>query len=150
MLEQPSLLLRPWIYQVDDAHHPELAGAGWMRRIVHAGTEKSLGVALWDIPHGLLAWLGQRRIHVYESVDESQLMTLMRPWSLSRGWDVRDADEGRIGTVAPMALHDSSGARLATLCVAGEGTGDSAWRGEDERILASWHSMPGHGCYFQF
>jgi hypothetical protein len=149
MLEQPSLLLRPWIYQVEDAP-AVIAGAGWARRVVHPASEKSLGVALWGIPTSLLAWLGHRRIQVFESVDESQLMSLTRPWGLSRGWDVRDAEDRRVGIVAPAAIHDSSGARLATLCVAAEGSGDSAWRADDDRILASWHSMPGQGCFFHF
>jgi hypothetical protein len=42
-------------------------------------------------------------------------MTLIRPWGLSRLWDVWDAEDRRVGTIYPPILLDGDGGRRGYL-----------------------------------
>jgi hypothetical protein len=152
MLEQASLLLRPWIHSFE-ATWPRnpVAGFGWVRAIVNPSTDRALGFAAWDGGgfFGWLAWLGRKRIRVFESDDQSLLMILYRSWGLARRWEVVDAEERRVGHLYREAIYDGFGVKLATVCVTTDGS-DSVLRGEEGIILASWQDIPGQGCYFRF
>jgi hypothetical protein len=152
MLEQPSLLLRPWIHSFEIAWpKTHVQGSGWVRAIVNPTTERDLGFAAWGsggMP-GWLAWLGRKRIQVFEGEDASLLLALYRTWGLVRLWDVFDAEERRVGHVERDAVYDNFGARLATMCVAVDDS-ESVLRGEDGLVLATWQQIPGQGCYFRF
>jgi hypothetical protein len=152
MLEQPSLMLRPWIHSFEVAWPKAMVqGAAWVRHVVCPATDRPLGFAAWDtagLP-GLLAWLGRKRIQVFESEDESLLMTLYRPWGFLRTWDIFDAEERRVGHLVRDVLYDGYGARMATMSSANDGS-DSAWRDEEGVVLATWQDIPGQGRYFRF
>src|SRR5438105_13661578 len=150
MLEQPSLLLRPWVHSFEVAWpKTTLQGAAWVRTIVNPATEQPLGFAAWDSAglSGVLAWLGRKRMQVFENEDESLLMTLDRPWGFLRTWHVLDAEEHRVGRLFRDVIYDSFGTRLATLGTSSD-SADYIWRGEEGEHLASWQDNPGLGCYF--
>jgi hypothetical protein len=152
MLEQPSLLLRPWIHGLEGSWpRSQLHGLGWVRAIVNPASESLLGFAAWNASMfpGWLGWLGRKRIAVFEGEDQSLLMTLYRAWHSPRTWDLFDADERRVARLAREAIYDSLGSKLAALCLSVDGS-DSLLRGEDGSVLASWQDSAGHGCYFRF
>jgi hypothetical protein len=152
MLEQPSLLLRPWLHTVEVVWpRTTVRAAGWMRAIVDPTTERALGFAAWDMPRlaAWLAWLGRKRIQVFETEDESLVMTLCRPWGLARMWEVMDAEGHRVGHVFQDAVYDSYGALLATMSSTSDGS-ETVLLGEAGRVLGTWQDIPGQGCYFRF
>ena len=73
MLEQPSLLLLPWIHALDVTRSSVHQGPRWVRSIVAPATNHPLGFAAWGAGTfaGWLAWLGRKTIQVFESEDES-------------------------------------------------------------------------------
>jgi hypothetical protein len=151
MLEQPSLLLRPWIHSFEMAWpKTQVQGSGWVRAIVNPTTDRDLGFAAWG-SSGIswLAWLGRKRIQVFEGEDASLLLGLYRTWGLVRLWDVFDSEERRVAHVERDAICDGLGTRLATMCAAMDDS-ESVLRGEDGVLLATWQQIPGQGCYFRF
>ncbi len=152
MLEASSLLLKPWIHTLE-ADWPKTVtqGAGWMRAIVQPTTQQTLGCAAWDdlAISKLFYYLGRRRIHVFESEDESLLMTLCKPWGLSTMWEVLDAEERLVGRLCRDTVYDGYGAILARMTQDGDGSAWQ-WRGADGVVLATWRDLPGQGCYFRF
>lgn len=103
MLEHPSLLLRTQIS----------TGKGWTRSIVEPDSGRFLGQATCgDKTKGWFAWLRGETIRVFETEDASLLMTLFRPWAFSRTWEVRDADDRRVGLVYRNELWNARGERL--------------------------------------
>ncbi len=152
MLEQPSLLLRPWIHSFELAWpKSKVQGAGWMRTIVEPTTECSVGFAGWDTTglSALLAWLGRRKIQVFETEDESLLMTLRRPCGVLRMWEVEDAEERRVGHVFRETIYDAYGSRLATMTTPTDGS-ETMLLGEAGVLLGSWQDIPGQGRYLRF
>ncbi len=108
MLEIASLLIHPWQYSDAD---------GWTRRVADAATAVRLGHIRWLGPRerSWFAWLRGQRMAVLETDDAALLMTLVRSWGLTHCWDVYDAEERLIGTLAPPLLLDSEGGRRAYL-----------------------------------
>jgi hypothetical protein len=108
MLETASLLIHPWQHTGDH---------GWSRLVVDAATASALGRVGWLGPpeRSWFDWLHGQRLEVLETDDAALLMTLVRSWGLTRWWDVYDAEERRIGTIAPPVLLDSEGGRRAYL-----------------------------------
>src|SRR5690242_1111983 len=108
MLEQPSLLLLPWIHSLDGARPGALPRPRWVRSIMDPATNHSLGFAAWSAGafSGWLGWLGRKTIRVFESDDESLLLTLQRSWGLSRAWEVLDAESCRVGHVVHDVVYD--------------------------------------------
>jgi hypothetical protein len=147
MLEQSGLLLKPWLYT--EAPKAQRSREAWARAIIHPTTMQTLGYAAWDDAGiaKILYCFGRRRIHVFESEDESLLMTLARPWAVSRAWDVLDAEERLVGRLFRDVLCDGYGNVLATMARDGL---DWQWRGEQGVVLGAWHDLPGQGCYFHF
>jgi hypothetical protein len=152
MLELSSLLLRPWIHSFEAAWpKATVRGGCWMRAIVEPVTDLSLGFAVWDAAglSGFFSWLGRKKVQVFESEDESLLMTLYRPWGLSRKWEVVDAEERRIGRLFRDVVLDGMGELLATMSAYGDGL-EMALRDPEGAILATWRDIPGQGRYFRF
>jgi len=152
MLEQPSLLLRPWAYTLEVAWPKKMVqGAAWVRAIVDPTTDAALGFAGWDSSTmaALLGWLGRKKIQVFESEDESLLMTLYRPPGFSRMWEVADAEERRVGHLYRDAIYDGYGTRLATMSSAADGS-ETVLRGDAGAVLGAWQEIPGQGRYFRF
>jgi hypothetical protein len=108
MLEASSLLIHPW-------HIGNGPTDGWARLVLDGTTSASVGRIRWIGPAdgGWFAWLRGRRLEVLETDDAALLMTLIQLWGLSRHWDVRDAEERRVGTFYPPVLLDSEGGRRA-------------------------------------
>jgi hypothetical protein len=152
MLEQPSLLLRPWVHSLEVVWPKnKVQGAGWLRIIADPATDRPLGFAAWETA-GLsawLAWLGRKKIQVFESEDESLLMTLYRPWGLMRMWEVLDAEERRVGRLFRDAIFDGYGSRLATMSVTADGS-EMVLRATTGTVLGTWQDIPGQGCFFRF
>lgn len=108
MLETASLLIHPW----------EMTHAnGWCRRIADATTSSPLGQVRWlGRPQpSWFDWLRTQRMEVLETDDAALLMTLVRSWGVSRFWDLFDAEERRVGSIALPVLLDSEGGRRAYL-----------------------------------
>lgn len=108
MLEIASLLIHAWQYTDAD---------GWNRTVVDGTTAALLGRVRWLGPpeRSWFDWLRGQHMEVLETEDAALLMTLVRSWGLTRFWDIYDAEERRIGTIAPPVLLDSEGGRRAYL-----------------------------------
>ncbi len=108
MLEASSLLIHPW--QPDGADV-----RGWSRSIADGATWAILGRVRWLGPpeRSWFDWLRGQRLEVVETEDAALLMTVVRPWGLGRLWDLYDAEERRVGTIAYPVLLDGEGGRRA-------------------------------------
>lgn len=116
MLEQTSLLLRPWVPRAQLPWvPPDVTPARWIRVIVHPATSQRLGFAALRSWPRLWFWLGTRTIQVLENDDACLLMALHRPWGIFRMWQVRDAEENPVGTMYRETLLNPYGARLAAM-----------------------------------
>jgi hypothetical protein len=93
--------------------------------------------------------LGRKKVEVFESEDESLLMTLYRPWGLGRKWDVVDAEGRRVAQLCRDVVFDGLGERLATMS-AGADSSEMALRDCEGEILASWRDAEGQSRYFRF
>jgi len=121
MLEQMSLLLRPW-NTAPSAEPPGtdfksvLQPTGLLRPIVD-GTGVTVGFVRQPRPWAprWLRCLSQRTLEVYESPDGSLVFALWRGWGWPAGWHVVDADEHAVGTVRGRAILDRFGHFLAAL-----------------------------------
>ena len=102
MLEQPELLLGPWLRQ-DRVRR---------RAVCAPATGQVLGSVRGPLP-SWLSFLSRQVQEVLETEDDSLLMTLWRPWGLARTWEVLDAEEHRVGILYRNALLDGSGRRVA-------------------------------------
>jgi hypothetical protein len=105
MLEASCLFIHPWIGGDDPP--------GWARLVLDGTTSAALGRVRWAGPRrqAWFAWLRGHRIEVLETEDAALLMTLARPWGLSRLWHLADAEERQVGTICPPVLLDSEGGR---------------------------------------
>ena len=152
MLEQSSFFLKPWLHAAT-TDWPETAPqkAGWSRTIMHPTTLQPLGCAAWDDAgiSRLFHYLGRRRIHVFESEDQSLLMTLCKPWGFSTTWEVLDAEQRLVGRLYRDTVYDGYGAILARMTQDSDGAAWQ-WHGADGAVLATWRDLPGQGCYFRF
>jgi hypothetical protein len=107
MLEEQTLLLRPW----------SVSGPADARRreVVSATTGRLLGFARPQ-PAGLPAWrrwLTSPLLAVHEAEDEPLLCTVERFWWFGPFWEVREADGHRVATVTRERLTDRWGRPLA-------------------------------------
>jgi hypothetical protein len=110
MLERPRLLSHPWAPAGADT---------WARRVVvpDAPAGPDAGGYLGQVRcagasrRSWLAWLRPHRFEVLETEDGALLLTLVRSWGLVRAWEVYDADDHRVGTLAPPVLLDGDGLR---------------------------------------
>jgi len=98
MVEHAALLIYPW------TRFSANQGSGeWRAAIADAADGNRLGFAQY--PHNRwLAWLGSAKYKVYETEDESLLMTMDRGFFPI--WDVLDADDHDLGSVAKGMLLD--------------------------------------------
>src|SRR2546430_2061670 len=107
MLEQPSLLLRPW----GESAQP----AGRIRPVLAAGEpvgfvrQAPLRVPRW------LRWLARRTLHVYELPDSSLVFGLRRSWGWPGRWHLLDAEDRLVGSLHGRALLDSLGNLLGVI-----------------------------------
>jgi hypothetical protein len=107
MLEEQTLLLRPWTG----------AGAarGARRDVVHPSTGRLLGFARKQ-SSGLPAWrswLDVPVVAVHEAEDEPLLCTVQRFWWFGPTWEVREADGHRVAALTREHLTDRWGRPLA-------------------------------------
>lgn len=77
-------------------------------------------------------WFARPVWEVYESDDESLLMTLQGAWLWSSAWDVYDAEPRRVGSLQRGRLVDGDGVYLAALEL------ETARRGGRIR---NWHGL---------
>jgi hypothetical protein len=116
MLEEPALLLRPWVGARSGppgrrSVQPE---PGPERAIVEPTSGKVLGVVRRRPgTRSWLDWLAAPVLEVYESLDESLLCTLRPRWGLPPGREVRDAEGRRVGVVCCGVVYDRLGWRFA-------------------------------------
>jgi hypothetical protein len=108
MLEIASLVIYPWQHAEAD---------GWSRAVADGATAAPLGRVRWRgrAEPGWLDWLRGQRMDMLETEDAALLMTLVRSWGLTRCWDLYDAEDRRVGTLAPPLLLDNEGGRRAYL-----------------------------------
>lgn len=151
MLEQPCLLLRPWL-PVDQVSWPlpPSVCSNRIRMVLDPTNDQPLGCALWHGPAGggWLAGLTGKKIQVFESEDISLLLALRRSWGLFRTWQVRDAEDNHLGQISPGNLRDSLGGPLASL--QGRQGGEYSWVSPAGFELGTWHELPGHDLVFRF
>jgi hypothetical protein len=110
MLEQSSLLLRPWT--------PAPAGlTGGRARLLLDAAGQPAGVVREPTFHGArwLRWLRPRSLEVCELPDSSLVFALRRGWGWPGGWQLVDADERLVGTLHGRAMLDGFGHFLAAL-----------------------------------
>src|SRR5262245_31890319 len=102
MLEQESLLIKPWA--------PHASGTHLTRAVCALAGGDVLGYAeMGSLKGRWLSWLWGPSLHVRESEDASLLMIIHRTFRWSRSWKVRDADERLVGTIRPRQLLNSQG-----------------------------------------
>jgi hypothetical protein len=110
MLEQQTLLLRPW--------NPTAAGDGGerLRAVVDAaGTPIGLVRQLPVRSPRWLRWLSRRVLEVYESPDNSLVFAVRRGWGWPGAWHLMDADERHVGTLRGQTMLDGFGHLLAVI-----------------------------------
>jgi hypothetical protein len=121
MLEQQTLLLRPWAFPADQPTHSARAGSGGAgpgarTRVVLAGASGApLGFAAWRTAPGVFwkRWFFRPVLEVFETEDASLLMTVAAPRRLGRDWEVRDAEGHPAGVLRGDVVLDRSGRALA-------------------------------------
>jgi hypothetical protein len=128
MLEQQTLLLRPWA----PGPRPE---DGPRRRVLDADTVTPLGsVRQGPAAAGWAGWLLPPVLRVHEADDEPLLCTLQRFWYLGTLWEVREADGHLIATVRRRRVDDRGGRRLAVPEAGPDGV--VRFRGRSGAVLA--------------
>jgi hypothetical protein len=143
MLEASSLLIHPW-------HIGNGPTAGWARLVLDGTTSAAVGRIRWTGPpdDAWFAWLRGHKLEVLETEDAALLMTLVRPWGLSRQWDVQDAEERRVGTLYPPVLLDSEGGRRA--CVESVDPTHGKVLNPSACVLAEYERMPNQSTLLRF
>jgi hypothetical protein len=143
MLEAPTLLIHPW--QRDTA-----APRGWNRPIADGTTSSRIGRVNWlgPAPKSWFNWFRGERLEVLETDDAALLMTLVRSWRMSRLWDVYDAEDQRVGSIAGPVLLDSEGGRRGYF----ERHARDHGRVVDPaaQVLAEYTRDPEHGVQIRF
>jgi hypothetical protein len=109
MLEKDRLLIMPWS-SAAGLPHDDVAGLARVRRI-----QDSAGALLGFAGWAPRSWWRGKVISVFEIPDASLLMTIHRPWGLMRMWQVRDAEERRVGSVYRDVALDGDGNLLTHL-----------------------------------
>lgn len=113
----------------------------WLRRICDKGAHPLGFVRFAGEPRrSWFSWLRGARLDVYETEDESHLLTLIRPWGILRPWQVYDAEDRRVGSIYLPSLLDTDGHRRALLDATDRDHG--IIRDPQDRVLASFHSTP--------
>jgi hypothetical protein len=100
MLEQSSLLLRPW------ALSPRRLA------IVAPGSDAPMGFACWRGVHRWWGWLTRPVLEIRECEDEPLLMVMYRGWGWRSNWEVSDAEGTTVGYVHGTALLSEFGDEL--------------------------------------
>lgn len=106
MLENPALLLRPWMTSGDDP-------AERRRNVLDPATGDALGFVRGR--GGLWSWLTRQALEIHETQDASLVATVRPPWFLIRSWEVFDAENRRVGVIYRRSILDGTGQRLARL-----------------------------------
>lgn len=89
------------------------------REILAADRGEPIGYALWHVPRGWCRFLGRSVLAVHEREDDPLLCTIRRSWSLLPWYEVRDADDQRIGRMLGPVVQDGEEQRLALCCADG-------------------------------
>lgn len=106
MLEHLHLLLHAW------AHGP----AGWSRLVTGPGGESIGLVRFVGDPAGpWLSWFRGLRLEVFETQDESHLLTLTRSWGFLQIWEVYDSEDHHVGSIYSRSLATSENERIGFL-----------------------------------
>jgi hypothetical protein len=104
MLEHASILVEPW---------SKVASGKTHERIIRAAPAgEFLGIARRIVEPAWLSWLAGRAIRVFETEDESLLLTVQRPWGMWQKWGVFDAEERFVGSVYGRIVWPAGGRRL--------------------------------------
>ncbi len=105
MLEQGELLLRPWA--------PARAGGAARARPICTGRGEPLGFAVRRPAAGWAFWPWARpeRVEVFETEDESLLLTVTRGWAHT--WKVHDAEDRLVGQFRGAQVYDGAAECLA-------------------------------------
>lgn len=141
MLERPGLLLGLW------QRPAPLAPGGPMqelyRPVLDAHSRQPLGLVRGKRSdrRPLWRWLDRQVWQVLESEDESLLLTLYGPWSFLKPWEVHDAEERLVCTIAARAILDSAGDLRAHWTGPGY-SGQYSFRDARDRELAQVHTEP--------
>src|SRR5262245_28295613 len=134
MLERSALLLRPQRTTLEPS-----AGAAPAWVICDLASGEVLGGAGWEAPNRWKwwRWLARPVLAVYETEDRALLLTVRQAGIWARYWEVWDADDHRVGVVAPTAVWNWYGEYLAAIeYAAPRATG--YFRTPDGRTLASF------------
>src|SRR3954471_16060212 len=111
MLEQQTLLLRPW------TSAPDAGGAASPIRPILAPNGQLLGFACRPATAsgwlGWLGWLARPVLAGHEAEDEPLLFTVHRLCGWTVSWDVHDADDHWVGAFRRRGLQDQLGHFLA-------------------------------------
>jgi hypothetical protein len=121
MLERKGLAIGPWTANLEPGWEK---GPHLRRPLRELDSPTMLGFVEWCQPKS--SWLGWCRgmtLSVFETLDASLVMTLYRPWWPFSMWQVRDADDRRIGTFYRHFLFDGLGYWFAYLQAEAPGTG---------------------------
>lgn len=143
MLEASSLLIHPWHLQSGVPHR-------WSRLILNGATSAVLGCIRWVGP-AQDAWFARLRGHrldVLETEDAALLMTLIRPWGLTRLWNVWDAEDRRVGTIYPPVLLDGEGGRRG--CIDATDPAHGKILHPSARVLAEYEHLADGGTVLRF
>jgi hypothetical protein len=129
MLEHGELVLRPWAPARAD-------GPAAPTRHIRAGRGgAALGFAVRRRAEGwpFWPWARPERFEVFETEDESLLMTVTRGWADT--WKVRDADERLVGQIRGGFVYDGAAECLAERAASEEGQGRLV---SGDETLAEW------------
>ena len=143
MLEASDLLFNNWRRDAENQF-------AWTRAVVDAVTAAPLGtVRTRGRSEGW--WLARfrgERLEVVESEDSALLMTLIKPWVWSRGWEIDDAEERRVGTITGPLLLDAEGGQRGLV----DDTGPARGRilGPEGHTLAEYERCPDQATLLQF
>jgi hypothetical protein len=141
MLESPGLLLGSW------QRPPQTVSGGpapgLFRWVLDARSRQPLGLirSKRSDRGPLWRWLERQVWQVFETEDESLLLTLYGPWSFLKPWEVHDAEDRLICTMASRAVLDSAG-DLRAYWTGPAPPGHYCFRDAADRELAQLHSSP--------
>ncbi len=119
MLENDGLLLQSWIdLSAVPSAHLDLARKSPARSICDPDSGSFLGFVRPRLSpsDGWLPWRSRQIFDIFETEDASLLLTLHSPRLLSWTWEVRDAEESRVGFLCRDALLDRQGLQFGKTC----------------------------------